>query len=66
MGGSARWDDRYSLAVGEEAIGAYAPVPNLGWGVLVEVPVSRALANLTRLKWQAVCAGLAADGRCWW
>ena len=57
VGGTQAWDARYALPSGEETIGAFAPVPNLGWGVLVEVPVSRALANLTRLKWQAAGAG---------
>jgi C4-dicarboxylate-specific signal transduction histidine kinase len=56
VGGSQGWSQRYALG-GDELIGAYAPVPTLGWGVLVEVPVSRALANLTRLKWQAVGVG---------
>ncbi len=57
VGGTAAWDRRYALPSGEDAIAAYAPVPDLGWGVLVEVPVSRALANLTRLKWLATAAG---------
>lgn len=57
VGGTPAWDARYLLPSGEDAIGAYSPVPDLGWGVLVEVPVSRALANLTRLKWQAVGVG---------
>jgi C4-dicarboxylate-specific signal transduction histidine kinase len=57
VGGSPGWDARYAIDGGEDAIGAYAPVPDLGWGVLVEVPVSRALANLARLKWQAAVAG---------
>jgi C4-dicarboxylate-specific signal transduction histidine kinase len=57
VGGTAAWDRRYAVAPGEELIGAYSPVPTLGWGVLVEVPVSRALANLTRLKWQAIGVG---------
>lgn len=57
VGGTQGWDERTVLPSGEEVIAAYAPVPNLGWGVLVEVPVSRALAGLTRLKWQAAVAG---------
>jgi PAS domain S-box-containing protein len=31
---------------------AYAPVPKLDWGIAVEVPVVRALADLDRLTWQ--------------
>jgi signal transduction histidine kinase len=57
VGGTEAWEGRYLLPGDEEAFGAFAPVPHLGWGVLVEVPVSRALANLTRLKWQAAGAG---------
>jgi C4-dicarboxylate-specific signal transduction histidine kinase len=37
---------------------AYAPVPTLGWGVVVEVPVTQALAELERLKWQAAGASV--------
>jgi len=34
-------------------LAAYAPVPDLPWGVLVELPVTVALAELDTLKWQA-------------
>jgi len=50
------WEDRYEDDSGTEVMLAYAPVPTLGWGILVEVQVSRALAHLERLKWQAAGA----------
>ena len=43
-------------------IAAYAPVPELGWGVLVTVPVEHALRRLERLKWQAAAVGTLLAG----
>jgi PAS domain-containing protein len=48
------WEGRYRSEDGSETMVAYAPVPVLGWGVVVEVPVSHALADLDRLKWEAM------------
>jgi C4-dicarboxylate-specific signal transduction histidine kinase len=49
------------LATGDRAFAAYSPVPELGWGVLVEVPVDEALADLEQLKRRAaVAAGALA------
>jgi C4-dicarboxylate-specific signal transduction histidine kinase len=50
------WDGRQRLDSGEEIIAVFAPIPALGWGVAVEVPVALALADLERLKWQALGA----------
>ncbi|MBI5510204.1 MAG: HAMP domain-containing protein [Deltaproteobacteria bacterium] len=47
----------YALPSGTEAVAAYAPAGIGGWGVLVEVPLTAALAGLERLKWQAVTFG---------
>ncbi|NOZ02516.1 MAG: HAMP domain-containing protein, partial [Deltaproteobacteria bacterium] len=61
--GPKAWEDRYHRknAGHEEVIAAYAPISDLGWGVVVEEPVSHALASLERLKWQAVVfSGLLA------
>jgi C4-dicarboxylate-specific signal transduction histidine kinase len=44
---------------GHDVIVAYAPIPSLSWGVVVEVPVHEALASIDRLKWQAVAASAA-------
>lgn len=56
------WEGHLRLDSGSEILAAYAPIPPLNWGVAVEVPVARALADLERLKWQAlgVSALLAA------
>ena len=50
------WEGRHRLGSGQEIITAFAPIPTLGWGVAVEVPVALALADLERLKWQALGA----------
>jgi C4-dicarboxylate-specific signal transduction histidine kinase len=50
------WQGRYRTT-GEEVLGAWAPIPELGWGVLVEKPVEAALADFDLLKWQAVAFG---------
>ena len=50
------WEGRQRLDSGQETLAAFAPIPALGWGVAVEVPVARALADLERLKWQALGA----------
>jgi C4-dicarboxylate-specific signal transduction histidine kinase len=55
----APWEGRYRTSNGEEVMVAYAPVPKLGWGVAVEVPVIRALADLERLKWQGTACSVA-------
>ena len=44
---------------GHEVMVAFAPVPVLNWGVVVEVPVHEALQSINRLKWQAVVAAIA-------
>lgn len=48
------WEGRYIAEDGSETMAAFAPVPVLGWGVVVEVPVSQALADLERLRWEAM------------
>jgi signal transduction histidine kinase len=58
IGGSPAWQGLYRLGSGEEIIGAYAPLHELGWGILAEEPVSRAISELNRLKWQGVSFGL--------
>jgi C4-dicarboxylate-specific signal transduction histidine kinase len=58
---SPAWEGRYRDASGQEIMVAYAPVPTLDWAVVVEVPVIQALADLERLKWQALAgSGLLA------
>jgi len=56
------WEARNRVSQGDEVMMAYAPLDQLGWGIVVEVPVVRALADLERLKWQAMggSVGLAA------
>lgn len=56
--GSVPWSARYTLASGEEAIAAYAPIPKLGWSVLVEVPLAHVMGVLDRLKWRAMLLGM--------
>jgi signal transduction histidine kinase len=58
VAGTKGWEDRYRLPSGLEVFGAFAPVPNLGWGILVEMPVDKALASLTRFRWQAASVDL--------
>jgi C4-dicarboxylate-specific signal transduction histidine kinase len=41
----------------DEVLAAWAPIPELGWGVLVETPTSSALATFDILKRQAVAFG---------
>ena len=55
----AAWEARHQLESGTEVMLAYAPVRELGWGVVVEMPVALALAELERLKWQAAGASIA-------
>ncbi len=50
------WEGRHRADSGREIMAAYAPIPSLDWGVVVEVPVVQALADLERLKWQALAA----------
>jgi C4-dicarboxylate-specific signal transduction histidine kinase len=47
------WEGRYLLDSGVEELAAYAPIPSLGWGVAVEVPVAHALRDLRRLERRA-------------
>jgi C4-dicarboxylate-specific signal transduction histidine kinase len=53
------WEGRYVLESGAAALAAYAPIPQLGWGVVVEVPITHALATLRRLERQAAIAAVA-------
>ncbi len=50
--GAEPWEGKYQ-SPGGHVVGAYAPVTELGWGILVETPVQAALAALDTLKWQA-------------
>ena len=50
----AAWEGKRRGKDGAEILVAYSPVPSLGWGVVVEAPEKHALADLERLKWQAV------------
>ncbi len=50
--GAEPWEGEYQSAQGQ-VVAAYAPVTELGWGILVETPVQAALAALDTLKWQA-------------
>lgn len=59
VGGPEPWQDRYTLPSRGAMIGAYAPVKEFGWGVLVETPVASALASIDRLKRQSAEFGLA-------
>lgn len=47
------WEGEFTTGRGHDIIAAYAPIPELGWGVLVQTPVKAALASLDVLKWQA-------------
>jgi signal transduction histidine kinase len=51
------WEGRYRAAQRGEVLAAWAPIPELGWGVLVETPARAALAAFDMLKWQAVAFG---------
>ncbi|MFQ5514969.1 MAG: ATP-binding protein [Myxococcota bacterium] len=52
------WEGYYRDDSGTEIMVSYAPIAMLDWGVVVEVPVRQALADLERLKWQAVAASI--------
>ncbi|NOY28048.1 MAG: HAMP domain-containing protein [Oligoflexia bacterium] len=54
-----QWVGRYDSPIAGEAIGAYAPMPSLGWGIMLELPDRKALAAVERLKWQAIVLGTA-------
>ena len=46
---------------GDEVLSTYAPIPELGWAVVVEEPVEHALADVERLSWYSkllLAAGL--------
>jgi C4-dicarboxylate-specific signal transduction histidine kinase len=53
------WEGRYVLDSGIAALAAYAPIPQLRWGVAVEVPVTHAFAALRRLEKQTAIAAAA-------
>ena len=57
VAGTRPWEARLHVGSSGESISAFAPIPDFEGGVLAEVEVSRALANLTRLKWQGVGGG---------
>ncbi|MBW2387813.1 MAG: PAS domain-containing protein [Deltaproteobacteria bacterium] len=48
------WEGRFDGGSGNELLVAYAPIPVFDWAIVVEVPVVYALADLVRLKWQAI------------
>jgi len=48
----AAWEGSYGQP-GQGVLTAYAPVTELGWGIVVETPTRMALASLERLMWQA-------------
>ena len=54
--GAEPWEGRYRSDE-EEVLAAWAPIPELGWGVLVQEPVRDALSAFDTLKWQAVGFG---------
>jgi len=53
------WEGRYVLDSGVAALAAYAPIPQLQWGIAAEVPVTHAFATLRRLERQAAIAAVA-------
>jgi signal transduction histidine kinase len=55
--GADPWEGRYHATAGGEVLAAWAPISELGWGVLVETPAQAALAAFDMLKWQAVAFG---------
>jgi C4-dicarboxylate-specific signal transduction histidine kinase len=50
--GQQSWQGSYDED-GQELLLAYAPITELGWGILVETPTRAALASLDTLMWQA-------------
>ena len=59
LGGSDSWQSQYDLPSRGAMIGAYAPVNELDWAILVETPVASALTSIEQLKWQSTEFGLA-------
>ncbi|MBI3178163.1 MAG: HAMP domain-containing protein, partial [Deltaproteobacteria bacterium] len=58
LGGAQQaWHGPFVLNSGEQAIAAYAPVPSVGGGVLMAVPIEHALHSLHQLKWRAIGLG---------
>ena len=53
------WQGESALNSGAQVLAAYAPIPALGWGVLVEEPVAIALASLRQLEGEAGVAAAA-------
>ncbi len=51
------WRGQYELGDGRPVFAVLAPVPELGWRVLIEQPLEEALSDLDRLKRQALAAG---------
>jgi len=50
--GQQSWEGSYGDR-GQNVLLAYAPIVELGWGILVETPTRMALASLDTLMWQA-------------
>jgi len=50
---SEPWEEKRLGEDGTKNLVAFAPVPTLGWGVVVEASEESALADLESLKWQA-------------
>lgn len=50
---------RYARSGGEPVLAGLAPIPDLGWGVLTEMPLGLARAPLARLTLNFAYAGLA-------
>ena len=55
--GPRPWEGRYEVGDEGEVLAAWAPIPELGWGVLAEQPLSVALADLDALRTQALAFG---------
>ncbi len=55
--GQQSWEGSYS-AGGRDVLSAYAPIAELGWGIVVETPTRTALASLDTLMWEAALFAL--------
>lgn len=58
-GGAGATGLEYRDFTGTPVVGAYAPLPSLGWGVGVEVPADEALAEISQMRWGIVGASAA-------